>query len=145
MGRWEEVDGPVLRAVFELKEEALAAGAGVMTIVDERDIAARTGIWGGRLADSLAKLSGERLIEAVEVGFESVVARGVTASGLRALGEWPAEETISAALPDLLRVLAGQVVEQRARDSLLTAAETTSEFSVETVSAAIGELARIHR
>lgn len=142
MGRWEEVDEPVLRAVFELKEEALAAGAGLMTIVDERDIAARTGISGGQLADSLAKLASERFIESVEVGFEAVVARGVTASGLRALGEWPSDETISAALPELLRALAGRLVEGKARESLMEAAETTREFPDETVSAAIGEVTR---
>lgn len=143
MGRWEEVDEKVLRAVFELKEEALAAGAGVMTSVDERDIAARSGIRGGQLMDSLGKLSSDRLIEAVEVGFESVVPLGVTASGLRALEEWPSAETITAILPDLLRALADRVGEGKPRKSLLKAAEATSKLSAQTVATAMEEVARL--
>jgi len=141
MGRWDEYDEPVLRALFELKEEALDAGEHPGSFIDGSAIAERSGLPPGRVIDSLLGLQEAGLIDAAGGGLtEVVMPRGLTAEGFRALREWPGSETLAEVLPALLEALAERTDDPERKTLLHRAAEVAQSVTAAMIAAAVQEV-----
>jgi len=141
MSRWDEYDEPVLRAIYQLKKEAIDKGGRVGDFMDGAAIAERSGVAGSRLADSLLKLADDGLIIGAPDGLrEAIVPQRITPEGLRALREWPGSETLADMLPALLEALAERTDDPEQKTWLQRAADVAQSVTAATLAAVVQEV-----
>jgi len=145
MGRWDEIDYPVLKTIYDLegeKRRSIAPGRR-REDVTASEIIERTEIDEVEVQASTTYMFKAGLIEGTGVGSfaeDEVMIAGVTPAGLQALDEWPSRDRISEILPDLLEALASQTVDSDNKTILSRAARVIEQVTAATIAAAVGEV-----
>lgn len=104
---WERIDWPVLKAIWELELEQRESRRRGRGFIDGSEIEERSGVSSANVSAALDNLGRAGLVDDDGLTLaETHLVRGVTPTGLQALGEWPTGDALADVLPELLALVA---------------------------------------
>lgn len=138
--RWQAIDLPVLRAIYEAGE-AVVPGRDI----DGNKIRDSLGLTHQTFIRSVGFLNDARFVDVIDASSMSggdFLIKGVTAAGLLKLGAWPTDDKYAEILPQLLRGVAEEIESDQDDNAALfrRGADVLQGVAVGTITALIRSL-----